>query len=176
MTRRALGRLDARLTSRLRRLPTNAVSRLLLPLLAHSGDSLILIPLLVLLWSLSRFWLGSIAIPLAIGYLASVVLTTVLKYAVRRRRPPGEWGAMYRRTDPYSFPSGHAARTVALSLIVAASGHPLAGLLLLAWSAAVGLARIVLGVHYVFDVVAGWLLGLAIGAAVGLWKLAGFPW
>lgn len=171
MTSGALGRLDARLTSRLQSAAPGAGARRVLSFVAHSGDSLVLVPLLALLWGISRFSLGSIAVPLAIGYLASVVVTSALKCAVRRRRPAGEWGALYRRTDPHSFPSGHAVRTVALSVIVTAAGLPLAGLLFLAWSAAVSLARVVLGVHYVFDVVAGCLLGLAVGLAVEAWAL-----
>jgi len=168
--------MDARSTARLRSLPSSRASRLILSLLAHSGDSLVLIPLLVLLWGLARFSLRSIALPLGIGYLASVVFTSIFKYAVRRRRPPGEWGSLYRKTDPHSFPSGHAARTVALSVIVLAQGLFLEGSLLLLWSMAVGFARVVLGVHYVLDVLVGYLLGLAIGLGVWLWMLHGFPW
>ena len=39
-----------------------------------------------------------------------------------------------------------------------------------------GFSRVALGVHYLLDVVAGYLLGLAIGAAVALWLLHGLPW
>ena len=36
----------------------------------------------------------------------------------------------------------------------------------------VGLSRIILGVHYLYDVLAGYLLGLGIG--VGMWLLMAF--
>ncbi len=58
----------------------------------------------------------------------------------------------------------------------AALGLLLPGLLLAAWTVLVGFSRVALGVHYLLDVVAGYLLGLAIGAAVALWLLHGLPW
>ena len=117
-----LRRLDARATTWLRSLLRGPGARAALSVAAHSGDSLVLVPLLVLLWWLQGFSGRSLAVPLAAAYLLSVVLTTLLKYAVRRRRPAGEWGAMYRRTDPHSFPSGHASRTAALTVVVLARG------------------------------------------------------
>jgi undecaprenyl-diphosphatase len=176
LTRADLSRIDASLTSRIRNLLSGRIWRLALSILAHSGDTVVLLPLLGLLWWRDGFSLESVVVPLGIADLAVIVITSTLKYAIRRRRPRGEWGAVYRKTDPHSFPSGHAARTAAISMVVLALGMPLAASLLLAWSLAVGLSRVALGVHYVFDVVAGWLLGLAIGAAVwagmGWWSAA----
>jgi membrane-associated phospholipid phosphatase len=171
-----LRRLDARSTAWLQTLPSRGVPRAALSIVAHSGDSLVLIPSLALLWWLGRFSRSSIAVPLGIGYILSVLVTSIVKYAVRRRRPEGEWGALYRKTDPHSFPSGHASRTVTLSLIVLARDLTLAGVLLLAWSVLVGVSRIAMGVHYLLDVLAGYLLGLAVGTAVWLWMLHGLPW
>lgn len=167
--------LDLRATARLRTLWSRGVGRAALSPLAHSGDSVILIPGLALLWWAGRFSRQSIAVPLIVGYLLSVLLTSLLKYTVRRRRPEGEWGALYRRTDPHSFPSGHASRTIALSVVVLARDAVLAGILLVAWSLAVGFARVVLGVHFLLDVLAGYLLGLAIGLALWLWIVRGMP-
>jgi len=164
-----LRRLDQRATARLRGLRLRPAGRTALAVAAHSGDSVVLIPVLALLWWLEGFSLRGLSLSLAVGFALSVLITTVIKYAVRRRRPAGDWGAMYRKTDPHSFPSGHASRTVTLAVIVLARGLLLPGLLLVAWSLLVGLARIVLGVHYLVDVAAGYLLGLAVGAAVALW-------
>jgi undecaprenyl-diphosphatase len=171
----SLLRLDARSTAWLQTLPSRGVPRAALSIVAHSGDSLVLVPALLLLWWLDRFSRYSIAVTLGIGYIVSVLVTSIVKYAVRRRRPEGEWGALYRTIDPHSFPSGHASRTVTLSLIVLAHDLPLAGVALLAWSAVVGVSRIALGVHYLLDVLAGYLLGLAVGTAVWLWMLRGLP-
>ena len=164
-----LRRLDERATAHLRGLRLSPAARACAAVAAHSGDSAVLVPVLALLWWLEGFSLRALSLALAIGFALSVLITTIVKYAVRRRRPAGEWGAMYRRTDPHSFPSGHASRTVTLAVIVLARGLLLPGLLLVAWSLLVGLTRIVLGVHYLVDVAAGYLLGLAVGAAVALW-------
>ena len=40
------------------------------------------------------------------------------------------------------------------------------GLLLLIWAPLVGLARVAMGVHYLSDVLAGMLLGVAIGVLI----------
>ncbi len=172
-----LRRLDARGTAWLRGLlPASRPTHLVLSAIAHSGDSLVLVPLLALWWWLDGFAGGSFAVPLAAAFLLSVVLTTLLKYLVRRRRPKGDWGALYRKTDPHSFPSGHASRTAALTVVALARGQLLPGLLLALWSVLVGFSRIALGVHYLLDVLAGYLLGLAIGAGVAWWLLHGLPW
>jgi membrane-associated phospholipid phosphatase len=126
----------------------------------------VVIPVFVLLWALSRFSLSSPVLSFAAAFAASVVLTSALKYAFRRARPAGDWGAMYRRTDPHSFPSGHASRTLALTLVAAGRGWAAAGVALAAWSLLVGFSRVALGVHYLLDVLAGYLLGALVGAAV----------
>jgi membrane-associated phospholipid phosphatase len=167
--------LDRRATTRLRAIPMHALGRAALSLVAHSGDSLVLIPAFALLWWAGRFSHQSIAVPLAIGYLASVPVTAIVKYTVRRRRPEGEWGSIYRKTDPHSFPSGHASRTITLSVIVLAGNEVLAGTLLVVWSLAVGFARIALGVHFLLDILAGYLLGLAVGLALWPWIARGMP-
>ncbi len=64
-----------------------------------------------------------------------------------------------------SFPSGHAASAFAFAT---AAGHalPVAALPLRALAAAVAYSRVHTGVHYPLDVVAGALVGKAIGGSV----------
>jgi len=167
--------LDQRATARLRAFPARGVGRTALSFLSHSADSVVLVPVMALLWWADRFSRRSIAIPLVVGFLLSVVLTTAVKYTVRRRRPRGEWGAFYRKMDPHSFPSGHASRTITLAVVVLAGDLVLAGILLAVWSLAVGFTRVALGVHFLLDVLAGYVLGLVTGIAVSLWVARGMP-
>jgi membrane-associated phospholipid phosphatase len=167
--------LDQRATAGLRAIPMRRVGHAVLSVCAHSGDSAVLIPVLTLLWWADRFSRQSIAVPLALGYVLSVLITAVVKYSVRRRRPEGEWGAIYRKTDPHSFPSGHASRTAALTMVVLARDAVLAVILFAIWSLAVGFARVALGVHFLFDILAGYLLGLAVGFVLWPWIARGMP-
>ncbi len=96
-----------------------------------------------------------------------VVVVMSLKFIIRRRRPEGEWGGIYRNTDPHSFPSGHAARAFLIAVMATGLGPAWAGILLWIWAPLVALARVAMGVHYASDIVAGMLVGIVIG----LWGL-----
>ena len=106
----------------------------------------------------------------AILGMAGVVF--LIKALFHRPRPEGEWGKIYRIADPHSFPSGHAARAMMLAVLStqSGSGWVIAGFIL--WALLVGLSRIALKLHYLLDVVAGWLLGIA----GGLIALQLYPW
>jgi undecaprenyl-diphosphatase len=92
-----------------------------------------------------------------------------LKLLLRRSRPAGEWGAIYRKTDPHSFPSGHATRAALLLGLGYVLGPPWFAVLMLLYSPAMALARIAMGVHYLSDVLAGYALGLLLAVALGRW-------
>ena len=72
---------------------------------------------------------------------------------------------MYRRTDPHSFPSGHAARAALFTVLALGLAPPWLGWLLLFWAPWVILARVAMGVHYLSDVLAGAALGVLLGLA-----------
>jgi membrane-associated phospholipid phosphatase len=151
---------DARWSERLRQANRPGPLHLLASVLAHSGDSWFWgLGLAIIAWRGDAFW-RSWALHLLITMAALAVLVLTLKLLIRRRRPPGEWGAIYRNTDPHSFPSGHAARAVLLAILLTAWGPTWAAPLALVWAPLVSLARVALGVHYLSDVIAGGLLGI----------------
>lgn len=166
MSASSLLRLDDEWSNRLRLEDRRGMLRTLAALVAHSGDSWF--------WGIGLgvvFLIGdtaaqtwAIRIVAAIVALAVVVMGT--KLLVRRRRPAGEWGQIYRSTDPHSFPSGHAARAFLIWVLVIALGPAWLAPLLMLWAPLVALARVAMGVHYLSDVVAGALLGTALGAAM----------
>jgi undecaprenyl-diphosphatase len=86
---------------------------------------------------------------------------------VRRKRPEGEWGRIYRFTDPHSFPSGHAARAFLIATVATALGPAWLAIALWIWAPLVALARVAMGVHYLSDIVAGALFGILV-ASIGL--------
>ena len=133
--------------------------------IAHSGDSWFWLLGLALVWAYGgptwRTWAWRLILPTFC--LALIVL--VVKFLVRRPRPEGDWGAVYRSTDPHSFPSGHAARATLLAVLVLGFGPPWLAVVLVIWAPFVALARVSMGVHYLSDVVVGALIGALSGVA-----------
>ncbi len=155
--------IDARLTARLHVAEKPGIRRRLAIIFGHSGDSWFwLLGLLLIAWLGDEIW-RRVAFILIAGILATAVIVLLIKFTVRRQRPEGEWGQIYRRADPHSFPSGHAARALMLAIVVLALGPAWFGWLLIVWAPLVGLARVATGLHYVSDVVAGWALGMLMG-------------
>jgi membrane-associated phospholipid phosphatase len=158
--------LDAQLTGQLRISEQARPVRGLAILLAHSGDSWFWLVGLVVLWLLgSDLWKWRAAVML-LAILLTAVAVLIIKFTVRRRRPEGEWGGIYRKTDPHSFPSGHAARAAMLAVLSLAFGPAWFGILMVIWALLVMMARVAMGVHYVSDVAAGGIFGVLIGLAI----------
>ncbi len=172
------GRLDSalqadyRASMRLRLDGRGSRWRQLAAILAHSGDSWFWMIGLALVWLLGApDWRArSMLLMIGVGGLALVVFG--IKHVIHRPRPQGEWGAIYRNTDPHSFPSGHAARMAMLAVIAAGLGPAWFAVLLILWAPAVSLARVMMGVHYLSDVLAGAVFGIL----AGLVMLAIQPW
>ena len=130
---------------------------------AHSGDSWFWMAGLILVWLFApAHWHNRSAL-LAVSVVIQAIAVLSVKFLIRRRRPEGDWGGIYRRTDPHSFPSGHATRAMLLATMAIGLGPAWFGLLLAIWAPLVCLARVMLGVHYLSDIVVGMLLGVLLG-------------
>jgi len=168
--------LDANHSFRLRIAEKPGAVRSLAILFAHSGDSWFWLGGLGLVWWLGgEFWQKRAAV-MFVSTVILAVTVMAIKFTVRRQRPAGEWGGIYRRTDPHSFPSGHAARAALLAVLALGMGPAWFGLLLLVWAPLVVLARVAMGVHYLSDVLAGVALGVVFGVlALSLLPQLAFP-
>lgn len=164
--RQRLVEMDTRLSSWQRFAERSRAIHRAAVLLAHSGDSWFWLIGLGILWVLGTDYWRQRAIVYGVAILVTALIVMVLKFSVRRSRPVGEWGQIYRNVDPHSFPSGHAARAAMLGVLALGSGPMWFGVLLATWAPLVGLARIALGVHYLSDVVAGMLLGVMMGILI----------
>ncbi len=165
MSLRSILELDARLSDKMRVAEKPGALRSLAVFFAHSGDSWFWGAALIALWFFSNSaWKKWETVEFAaISVLAALVMA--IKFLVRRRRPEGEWGSIYRNTDPHSFPSGHAARAFLIAVIGSALGPAWLGILLWVWAPLVALARVAMGVHYLSDVAAGAVLGIVVALA-----------
>lgn len=93
-----------------------------------------------------------------------------LKNLTRRERPfrrCSEIRECVPAADPFSFPSGHTMHAVAYAVLFSAQYHSLTTPLW-TFAALVALSRVVLGVHYPSDVLAGAAIGGATACLVAL--------
>lgn len=92
---------------------------------------------------------------------------SMVKRGTVRRRPYQAMPAVAAGThalDAFSFPSGHTLHAVAFTL-VAGSHYPGLAQLLLAFTLLTAVSRVVLGLHYPSDVLAGAAIGALIAGA-----------
>ncbi len=136
---------------------------------AHAGDSLLWAAITALLWRRAngdrdkqRQLIGW-----AVSFVVARSATLGIKHTFKRRRPAGGRFLYGRGADVHSFPSGHGSRS-GIILTWATALHPTLGRwapLLILW---IGWSRVATGVHYVGDVVVGFLLGMGLGESIRL--------
>jgi len=95
-----------------------------------------------------------------------VALYKLLKHRLVRERPFVTFAGIRAGAAPldrYSFPSGHTLHAVSFT-VLATAHFPVLGWLLVPFAALVAASRVVLGLHYPTDVLAGGLLGAGLAA------------
>ncbi len=136
-----------------------------------------LVAIAVLSWEYYRLHkVGPDTIGLWTGLALSMTLVFLLKQGLATPRPPtsgymSKAGGFLGRVDQYAFPSGHTARASTIASYYTGRRGTLTTIALWAWALAVAMSRIIQGVHWPSDVVAGLLAGWfsgSIGRVVAL--------
>lgn len=141
--------------------------RMVIPMaraLSRSGDGYLhaLLPLLLLLLQLSG--LHSFITLLVLALVIERIVYWCLKNFLKRPRPqdalPG-LRSLVVASDQFSFPSGHSSGAFLLATcLVVVYGGPVTAMYL--WATGVAISRIILGVHFPGDTLAGAIMGSGI--------------
>jgi membrane-associated phospholipid phosphatase len=99
-------------------------------------------------------------VKVVVTVISAYALSKILKILFQALRPFErhlDIASLFQETG-YAFPSGHATLFMALAFSIFFL-HKKAGLVFIVFALIIGLARIVAGVHFPLDILAGFLLG-----------------
>lgn len=173
MTRATISRIvewDRRWVRRVNQANRRNDIRALFSLVSRLGDGAFWYALMIglLLADPARtFWP---VLHMASAGLAATLIYKAIKRCTSRPRPFYDDQQLLLSIAPldrYSFPSGHTLHAVTFTLL-AVFYFPMLAWLLIPFSILVALSRVVLGLHYPSDVIAGVIIGAAI-AMISLW-------
>jgi len=140
-------------------------------MISRSGDGHLYILLAALVYWNEPLNHQQFSASLLLAFLIELPCFLILKAIIKRDRP---FVRIVRATkiiepsDKFSMPSGHTAAAFLVASVLAQYYGEFAGIAFF-WAALVGASRVLLGVHYPGDIMAGALLGIGSGTiATGL--------
>ena len=138
---------------------------LLAKAVSRSGDGYMQLCLPLALWWFAGPAAEPLIATLVLAFAIERPIYWLLKNTLKRRRPPEAipaFDSLVIASDRFSFPSGHTAAAFLFALVVYCY-FPWLGMGLFVWAGMVGMSRVILGVHFPTDIIAGAALGLSIG-------------
>ncbi|MEZ8095185.1 phosphatase PAP2 family protein [Photobacterium swingsii] len=119
---------------------------------------------LYLIFALCAWWFDSaqgreLVVTGLTAFAIELPLYVVLKNSVKRSRP-SHLPSFITPSDKYSLPSGHTAAAFIMAALIT-SYYPELAWLVWPWALLIGLSRVLLGVHYISDILVGAVFGLA---------------
>lgn len=139
---------------------------------SKTGDGHVYVIAGLALWWLEKQFGAQFAATLLLAFAIELPSYLVCKNTVKRNRPADAiegFNSFLKPSDKFSFPSGHTAAAFLFASIVSFYYPPFS---LLTYSTAflIGCSRVLLGVHFPSDILAGMFLGLT-SAELALWFL-----
>ena len=134
--------------------------------LGHYGIFWIALVLILLIFKRTRKAAFTAAIALLI---TSVLVNLIIKPSVARIRPYDAYPALIPLVDrlsDFSFPSGHTANGFAVAFVLFWMLPKKYSVWLVVLNALIALTRLYVCVHYPTDIIAGFLIGLAVSRLV----------
>ena len=129
--------------------------------ISHTGDGHLYVIFALLAWGIKGQVGQGFVIAGLLAFLLELPCYWLLKNSFQRRRPQ-EFSpllpAFITPSDRYSLPSGHTAAAFVVACIIGHFFPQLYGIALI-WACLIGCARVLLGVHFVSDVIIGAVLG-----------------
>ena len=143
-------------------------------ILSRSGEGYLHLLVLAIAWQLQSPHFTALAALTLTAFALERCVHKILKQSFQRPRPEQSFDGIERlgsASSTFSFPSGHSSRAFLLATALCVIFGEAAAISYL-WAAAVGISRVVVGVHYPGDALAGAVVGcgttLATAFALGL--------
>ncbi|WP_445426597.1 phosphatase PAP2 family protein [Alishewanella sp. HL-SH06] len=164
-TRQKLSLLDNQLFFRVNLVGQMPSIKKLSLALSRCGDGPLYLLCALLIWQFEQHQGQLFFQSCLLAFAIELPLYLLLKNVIQRERPRGAaqhgWTPAIRPSDRFSFPSGHTAAAFLFAWLLAAF-YPAFTPYYLLLASGIGLSRVLLGVHYLTDILAGATLGSAI--------------
>lgn len=128
---------------------------------SHTGDGIYYLLIGIILAMHESVFGLSFLLNGLLAFFIELPLYMVLKNSIKRRRPDDvitEFVAFLIPSDKFSFPSGHTAAAFVMAAL-ASYYYPSFTFLAYTLASVIGFSRVLLGVHFPSDILAGALLG-----------------
>lgn len=156
-----LNNVDHLLFARMFKQREDGVVIALARVLSRSGQGVLHLLVIVAAWVMQIPSREELTALLLMSFALERCLHWLLKNSLRRPRPEHAIVGLCshgQASSQFSFPSGHSSRAFLLvAALVIIFGSPI--LVLYTWAAPVALSRVILGVHFPGDILAGAIVG-----------------